>query len=140
METKFNKDQALSDIIQDFNKLERLLDQIITKNKDFIQESKRSPNKFIDKVKLIKNDLNLIKDEDYFIFKKLGQIRNAFAHQTSKDMHPSVKLPLILPISFKYHLDVKIEKNKVECSSMEELYIEFQEKYDNAIRILDLLK
>lgn len=147
-EEGFNITAVISDVIQKFNKIEAELKEILTlyinpsnDKRGFTQNFllHNSIISFAGKLKLFKrinNEEGWMNNNYFQDFYRLLHIRNAFAHSPTTDIKPSIKFPIKFPVRFQYHVELSHSKKVFELLSMEELYKEFNNKYQ---KILDLL-
>jgi hypothetical protein len=138
----FDINEAISNVIQKFNKIEEELKEILTL---YIEPSidKRSFTKnflfhnsiisFAGKLKLfakINSEMDWIENKYIQDFYSISSIRNAFAHSPTTDTQPSLSFPIKFPAKFQYHVEVSHSKDVFKLRAMEELYVEFNEKYE----------
>ena len=139
---EFDKDNAISDVIQKLNGIESLMKSLIT---SYIQPEK-SKKEFMEdyflhstiinfgsKLKIIKQinaNQKWFSSKDFENFHKLINIRNAFAHSTTYDMEASVSFPLIFPIEFQFCVEQSNASKIFELKPMEEQYETFNEIFE----------
>ena len=138
---KDDKDNAISDVIQKFNKIESLTKTLIV---NYIKpdDSKKS---FVElfllhntimsfgaKLKIIKQinaDLNWFTGDDFEKFHQLINIRNAFAHSTTHGMTHMGVFPLKFPVVFRFHVEQSGSSKIFGLKPMQEQYDKFNEIY-----------
>jgi len=142
-QNKFKIEEVISDVIQKFNTIEELIKEIIIIHIKPAKENLHFTKRFVfhnsiisfgSKLKLFKyiNTKHMIlKNNEVQRLYTLNNIRNAFAHSPNVDIEPSLKFPIRFPAKFEYHVEISGGKNIFELKSMEELYNEFNELYED---------
>lgn len=140
---EFDKDNAISDVIQKLNEIESLMKSLII---SYIQPEK-SKKEFMEayllhstiisfgsKLKIIKQ-INANQTEKWFSsfdnFHKLINIRNAFAHSTTHNMEGFASVPLTVPIVLQVYVEQSKSSKIFELKPMKEQYETFNEIFEN---------
>ena len=143
LKKEFDKDNAISDVIQKLNEIESLMKSLIT---SYIQPEK-SKKEFMEayllhstiisfgsKLKIIKQinaDQKWFSKKDFEKFHKLISIRNAFAHSTTHDMEAFMSIPPTIPMEFQFLVEQSHSSKIFELKPMKEQYETFNEKFED---------